>query len=71
MLILVLGLRRGEMLGLTWPMVNLDTAQLEVGYSLQRIGGRLVRGATKPEASDAILPLPAPLQIRPTSRLAY
>lgn len=58
-LILVLGLRRGEMLGLTWPMVDLDTAQLEVGYSLQRIGGRLVRGATKTEASDAVLPLPA------------
>ncbi|MBC7631383.1 hypothetical protein [Aeromicrobium sp.] len=58
-LILVLGLRRGEMLGLTWPMVDLDTAQLEVGYSLQRIGGRLVRGPTKTEASDAILPLPA------------
>jgi integrase len=58
-LILVLGLRRGELLGLTWPMVDLDTAQLEVGYSLQRIGGRLIHGETKTEASDAILPLPA------------
>ena len=58
-LILVLGLRRGELLGLTWPMVDLDTAQLEVGYSLQRIGGRLVHGETKTEASDAVLPLPA------------
>ena len=57
-LILVLGLRRGELLGLTWPMVDLDTAQLEVGYSLQRIGGRLVHGETKTEASDAVLPLP-------------
>lgn len=59
MLILVLGLRRGELLGLTWPMVDLETAQLEVGYSLQRIGGRLVHGETKTEASDAVLPLPA------------
>lgn len=58
-LILVLGLRRGELLGLTWPLVDLDAAQLEVGYSLQRIGGRLVRGETKTEASDAVLPLPA------------
>jgi len=43
-LILVLGLRRGEMLGLTWPMVNLDTAEVEIRYGLQRIGGRLVHG---------------------------
>src|SRR5674476_1003661 len=61
-LILVLGLRRGELLVLTWPMVDLETAQLEVGYSLQRIGGRLVHGETKTktEASDAVLPLPRP-----------
>ena len=58
-LILVLGLRRGELLGLTWPMVDLETAQLEVGYSLQRISGRLVHGETKTGASDAVLPLPA------------
>lgn len=58
-LILVLGLRRGELLGLTWPMVDLDRAQLEVGYSLQRNGGRLVHGETKTQASDAVLPLPA------------
>jgi integrase len=58
-LILVLGLRRGEVLGLTWPMVDLDKAQLEVGYGLQRIDGQLVLGETKTEASDATLPLPA------------
>jgi integrase len=57
-LILVLGLRRGEVLGLTWAMVHLEAAELEVGYGLQRIGGRLVQGETKTEASDAILPLP-------------
>jgi integrase len=57
-LILVLGLRRGEMLGLTWPMVNLDTAEVEIRYGLQRIGGRLVHGETKTQASDALLPLP-------------
>ena len=39
-------------------MVNLDGAELEVGYRLQRIGGRLVHGETKTEASDALLPLP-------------
>lgn len=57
-LILVLGLRRGEALGLTWPMVNIADAELEVLYALQRIKGRLVNGETKTEASDATLPLP-------------
>jgi integrase len=57
-LILVLGLRRGEVLGLTWPMVNLDGAELDVLFGLQRIGGQLVNGETKTEASDATLPLP-------------
>lgn len=57
-LILVLGLRRGEVLGLTWPMVNIDEGEIEVSYGLQRIGGRLVNGETKTPSSDAILPLP-------------
>ena len=48
-LILVLGLRRGELLGLTWPLVDLDTAQLEVGYSLQRLGGRLIHSRPRPK----------------------
>src|SRR5690606_25050776 len=57
-LILVLGLRRGEVLGLTWPLINLDAAELHVGHGLQRIGAALVLGDTKTDASDALLPLP-------------
>jgi len=57
-LILVLGLRRGEVLGLTWPMVDLDAGTMEVGYGLQRIAGELIHGETKTEASDAVLPMP-------------
>ena len=57
-LILVLGLRRGEVLGLTWPMVDLESAEIEVRFSLQRIGGQLVNGETKTPSSDAVLPLP-------------
>lgn len=57
-LILVLGLRRGEVLGLTWSDVDLDKAELTMGLQLQRIGGRLHHRATKTEGSDAALPLP-------------
>ena len=57
-LLLVMGFRRGEVLGLTWPLVNLELSQLTVMFGLQRIGGELVLGETKSEASDATLPLP-------------
>lgn len=57
-LILVLGLRRGEVLGLTWAVVNLDSAEIEVSRGLQRIGGELINGETKTSESDAVLPLP-------------
>lgn len=58
-LILVLGLRKGEVLGLTWPDVDLDAAELTVGRQLQRVRGELLHRETKTEASDAMLPLPS------------
>jgi integrase len=57
-LVLVLGLRRGEVLGLTWELVNLDAGELYVGEQVQRVGGKLVRRPTKTESSEAPLPLP-------------
>jgi integrase len=57
-LVLVLGLRRGEVLGLTWDGVNLDAGELTVDHGLQRIGGQLVHGETQTAYSDAVLPLP-------------
>jgi integrase len=57
-LVLVLGLRKGELLGLTWERVNLDSAELYVGEQLQRVGRQLVRRETKTDSSDAPLPLP-------------
>ncbi|MGK5451160.1 site-specific integrase [Streptomyces radiopugnans] len=57
-LILVLGFRRGEVLGLTWEHVNLDTGEVTVQHQLQRIRRRLVHDETKTEASTATLPLP-------------
>lgn len=57
-LLLVLGLRRGEVLGLQWADIDLDTATVHVHRELQRIDGRLVLGETKTLDSDAGLPLP-------------
>jgi integrase len=57
-LVLVLGLRRGEVLGLVWSDVDLDGAELSVGLQLQRIRRRLHHRATKTDTSDAALPLP-------------
>jgi len=67
-LVLVLGLRRGEVLGLAWDQVDLDDAELYVGEQLQRVRGQLVRREVKTETSEAPLPLPelclAALKIR-------
>jgi len=55
---LVLGLCKGEVLGLTWELVDLDAAELYVGEQLQRVGGQLLRREVKTETSEAPLPLP-------------
>jgi integrase len=57
-LILVLGLRKGEALGLTWDLVNLDAGELYVAEQVQRVGGQLVPRPVKTESSEAPLPLP-------------
>jgi integrase len=55
---LVLGLRRGETLGLAWEDVDLNAGEVRIRWQLQRAGGQLVRRPTKTVSSDAVLPLP-------------
>jgi integrase len=57
-LMLVLGLRRGEILGLAWSEVDLEAREALIAWQLQRVSGRLLRRETKTAASDAALPIP-------------
>jgi integrase len=59
-LVLVLGLRKGEVLGLPWTEVDLDSDEpvLHVGEQLQRVGRQLLRREVKTETSEAPIPLP-------------
>jgi integrase len=57
-LILVLGLRKGEVLGLTWSDINFDANEVAITHQLQRVGRQLHHRETKTEASEAVLPLP-------------
>ena len=57
-LLLVLGLRRGEVLGLTWPDVDLAAGEARIQWQLQRVDGSLALRRTKTTSSEAVLPLP-------------
>jgi integrase len=57
-LALVLGMRRGEILGLRWSAVDLDRATLRVQASLQRVGPQLVLTSPKTKRSRRTIPLP-------------
>jgi integrase len=56
------GLRRGEVLGLTWPAVDFDgRPRIRVSGTLQRADGSLVVLPPKTERSRRVVPLPASL----------
>lgn len=57
-LMLVLGLRRGELLGLAWSDLDTESGEAKIRWQVQRIGGELVRRHTKTHSSQAPLPLP-------------
>ncbi|MFD7669341.1 site-specific integrase [Streptomyces anulatus] len=58
-LVLTLGLRRGEVLGLTWKSIDFDAGELYVDRQIQRAGRQILHRETKTEDSDDFLPLPS------------
>ena len=60
-LVLVNGLRKGEVLGLVWPSIDEDEAELDISWQLQRIGTQLIhKKRVKTENSDADDTVPLP-----------
>lgn len=58
-LVLSLGLRRGEVLGLTCKSIDFEAGELYVDHQIQRAGRQILHRETKTEESDDFLPLPA------------
>ena len=56
-LAVALGMRQGEILGLSWDAVDLDKGELRVHRTLQRVDGKLQLGEPKTDRSRRTLPL--------------
>jgi integrase len=54
----LVGMRKGELLGLAWDAVDLDGGTLEIRQTLQRIRGELRLDAPKTRRSRRVIPLP-------------
>jgi integrase len=71
-LVLVLGLRKGEVLGLSWSAVDMQARELTIDQQLQRVRRELLLRETKTAASDGTLPIPdlvaAALELRRTEQ---
>jgi integrase len=57
LLLLLYGLRRGEVLGLRWQDIDLENEEIHVRQQLQRVGRQLLQGPVKTHAGRRDLPL--------------
>ncbi|NDL60979.1 site-specific integrase [Phytoactinopolyspora mesophila] len=69
-LVLVMAMRKGEVLGLLVDAVDLDAGELGIEHQLQRVRRQLLHRETKTEASDDTLPLPGIASTALSQRLA-
>lgn len=56
-LLILYGLRRGEVLGLRWADIDFEAGTIQVRQQLQRIQGQLILGPVKTRASQRDMPL--------------
>jgi len=56
-LLILYGLRRGEVLGLSWSDIDLDSRTIHVRQQIQRVRGELQLGPVKTRAGQRSLPL--------------
>lgn len=57
LLVLLMALRKGELLGLGLESILSDTSELDISWQLQRVQRKLVRRRVKTDDSEATLPL--------------
>lgn len=55
------GLRRGEILALTWDSVDVDAGTVTIAAARIAVAGGSVTGATKTKSSERVLPMPPDL----------
>jgi integrase len=58
-LLLLYGMRRGEVLGLRWQDVDLDAGRLRIRQQIGRVSGQLWTGPVKTRAGNRDLPIPS------------
>ena len=58
-LLLLYGMRRGEVLGLRWQDVDLDAGKLRIRQQIRRVSGELRTGPVRTRAGNRDLPIPS------------